>query len=46
MAGKPCVHVHHDGMTMDNAGPSNSDTCLEVLHAVNFMTQYPADPHR
>ena len=46
MAGKPCVpcvHVHHDGMT--TSGPSDSDTCLEVLHlnAANRVTQHPAD---
>ena len=30
----------------NNAGPSDSDTCLEVLHAANFVTQHPADLHR
>ena len=47
MAGKFCVHVHNDGMGYrDNAGPSDSDRCLELLHAANFVTQHPADLHR
>ncbi|KAK0515059.1 hypothetical protein JMJ35_002438 [Cladonia borealis] len=45
MAGKPlgtCALRRYD-----NASPFDSgDTCLEVLHAANFVTQHPADLHR
>ena len=46
MAGKPCVHVHNNNGNRDYAGQSDTDnTCLEVLHAANFVTQHPADLH-